>query len=386
MKTSDFGDLRALMNAPYSRQVWEQLCDWVYIWDAQDYKDTVLPYLQGHLHIWDDERRFVPKRWQLRLINGESVQGMEVARSLNLAGWTRSRSHMLWGEKTFPETLFTSTQWSHIARLDLSDNVLDELLLDAMATKAHFDALHVLSLSRLELHECSVDDMVSKLVYASWVTRLKEIDLSYLASSPDQLFERVAMPGLHTLKLRKVASLKTIKALSTHHPTTPLRVLDISGSKDVIYHQINALKPFSGLTHLNLSECMFYASSMDQLGTLPMTQSLHTLELRMCGLDHKKVMALLSNWPHASALRSLDLSGNALSLNTVRAMLTHPMCAQLTELNLFDCHLKDDALSAIIDSGVFTQDAHVNLLGNKPSDSLREGLAMQPELSSTFRL
>ena len=60
--TPDFGDLRSLMNEPYSRQIWDQLCTWIEQWEPEDREGRVLPYLDGHLHQWLDEERFVPPR------------------------------------------------------------------------------------------------------------------------------------------------------------------------------------------------------------------------------------------------------------------------------------------------------------------------------------
>ncbi len=386
MKQPDFGDLRALMNAPYSRQIWEQLCDWVNNWDADDYRHTVLPYLEGHLHIWDDTRRFVPRRWQKDFVEGNAVQGIEIARSLDLANWTRNKRYMRWSQHTFSPELFSNPGWKYIAHLDLSNNVLDEAGLELFSSSPYNEKLRVLLLQRMAMHERDLTRMVELLADAPWLAQLEHLDLSHLDCPSTRLFEYTNLPELHTLVLRDTHSFQSVKVLAENHPDLPLRHLDISQTKDVVYHQIDRLGVFTQLEHLSMSMCHFYVSSMKALGESAVSHSLRRLEMSGCMIDRKKLEALCTHWPEQSSLEVLDLSNNPLDKEAIERLLAHPLCTRLEELNLSNSNLDQDTLELLVGSGSFSSDAQVLLYGNTSDEAMRQRIAKDPELSDIFKL
>ncbi len=393
-----FGDLRAMMNAPYSRQIWEQLCDWAHQWEPHEYKTTTLPYLEGHLHIWDDALRFMPRRWLEAFIDNKPVQGAELVRTLDLAGWTFSGMSSGRNLASFPQTLFAQPQLRHLTRLVLSDNIFTQESFEALTSCPHLTNLAALDLRETRQNQTlSVHDQTNLLMEASWLASLHELDLSRSEFDFSAIFARLHFAHLHTLKLNHATTLEALAQLITYNPQAPLKHLEITHTEDLVSRTsynasgltvplLQRLDVFDTLSHLDLSHTIMYATEAAQLAERSFTPTLHTLDLWSCQLYGLALRAMLEKWPHHSSLRCLNLGKNKLDADSIAALIEHPLYPQLEQLHLFDCQLEDDALNLIIDSERSTQIAHINIAKNHASDTLIQSLRTQPHLSERFRL
>lgn len=81
-----YDELRELLqDAPPSKKVWQELCDLIEAWEDEDELERdVAPFVDELLTEWSDAQRTAHPLWVERLLEGEHVTPMIIARALDL--------------------------------------------------------------------------------------------------------------------------------------------------------------------------------------------------------------------------------------------------------------------------------------------------------------
>ncbi|MEM1348848.1 MAG: hypothetical protein AAGI01_09850, partial [Myxococcota bacterium] len=160
MHPHDFGDIRSLVNEPYSVHVWAQVCSWVQEFDGEELHARVLPYVEGSLRRWTDEQRAVPRMWLRRLMEGTDVPWMPVARAL-IAHRIQHPSYAPWSHPK-PALLLSRIlgrpELEHLALLDFSYSWLTAKDLTACSETPYLEQL-----SRLVLRGTTLEALTKNM-------------------------------------------------------------------------------------------------------------------------------------------------------------------------------------------------------------------------------
>lgn len=358
--TPDFGDLRSLMNEPYSRQIWDQLCDWIEHWDPDDREGRVLPYLDGHLHQWLDEERFVPPRWVKQLIDASSEHTyMSIARFLSLRGHARTDR---WST---PETLFNVWNFSSvnaITILDMSHNTFESMdewkylyacehlssledLRLAYIDPAHDapgwlegleNAAFTKQLRALDLGSCQLEEEELEVLFRCDCSSLRSLDLSNNNITFNTLKKtREVFPDLEELTLANLSfekqSIEPILALSR------LKKLSISrGELDHAHYEALGTAPFAqNLTHLSLWGNKVGRNAAFYLFEKSNYASLRELEICVAQFNHVALEEFLKS-AHADKIEVLKLNNNMLTDKAIDILIESDRLKNLKSLNLLN--------------------------------------------------
>jgi len=347
----DFGDVRSLMNEPYSAQIWDQVCAWVQEFEGDELKARVLPYMDGHLRRWTDEQRVVPRTWLQRLIEDQGVPWMPVAKAL-IAHRVQLKSRRHWIKQSYEiSRILERSELRHIAVIDFSYSWFAPQDLAAFKASPHLDQLF-----RLVLRGVTLEDGVV------WGT----------------LFDATSMPELASLDM---SSCK----------------LDDEDAERLVY-----AKNFGELVELSLWDNHLTRHAMVALGEAPRTANLQILDLGrnplgqpgLEALGHRGLRALRldqtqlgdkgAEWLASAGfheLEELNLWKNAVGDDGVAALAASPSLGGLHMLNLGRNDVGDAGAMAIAESSVLTELRELNLFGNRISDAGAFALAGSPNLA-----
>lgn len=358
--TPDFGDLRSLMNEPYSRQIWDQLCTWIEQWEPEDREGRVLPYLDGHLHQWLDEERFVPPRWIEQLMEGGGERRyMSITRFLNLRGRARidrwraaptlfniwefpsvqSITILDMGHNTFENPdewkyLYESTHLKSLEELRLT--YVDPAhsapgWLEGLADATFLDQLRAIDLGSCQLEEEELD-----VLFRSRCSSLRELDLSNNNISINTLKRtHGAFPELESLTLANLSFEK-----QSPEPLLAfqrLKKLSISkGNLASSHYEALGAAPFAPhLTHLGLWGNQVGRNDAYHLFQKGNFAALRELEICMARFDNEALDVFLKS-DHADKIEVLKLDNNMLTDAAIDLLLSSDRLENLKSLNLLN--------------------------------------------------
>lgn len=356
----DFGDLRSLMNEPYSRQIWDQLCLWVEQWPHDDLHARVLPYLEGHLHQWSDAQRFFPKRWVQKLMEGSQQEHPEfqIARLLSLRSVVEAR----WGDTDDAKLLqsFSSRALSHVKILDVSYNAAEARTYAALFACEQLHALQELRLvSSSAANKNENAGWFEGFASAPFVAQLRALDLRDNALTLEELsplFSRT-LPNMQSLLLGKneldlalfpklTETLPALKSLQLSHMDLSKSTFELLGLSALRHLELSTAQcdpaTLESLKHatfapalrtLQLWGCEQSADFVSVCEAESRLSALHDLTLAHCGLQDAHMERLVES-PGFAKLRALSLPGNALTQRGARALLAALPHSQLESLNL----------------------------------------------------
>ncbi|XP_037353197.1 melanoma antigen preferentially expressed in tumors isoform X3 [Talpa occidentalis] len=194
---------------------------------------------------------------------------------------------------------------------------------------------------------------------------LKTLDLNFIQElEVFDWFRALSEQSLFATQLGRMCNLQSLKLAYYHWAFSP----DGEQSSSYFLSQLSKLAHLQKL-HLSYS---YLSGNLHQV--LSCLQSpLQTLEIRSCTLLDTDI-TYLSQSPHATCLKKLDLSGNNLSHVVPGPLetLLQEVSGTLQHLDLNHCRLKDGHLSAILPA--LCRCSHLSSLGLSDNPVSRAGL------------
>ena len=188
-QTSHIQELDALLkDVPPSRDVWHKLCEWVEAAAEEELEESLLAHVQTLLSGWPDALRSTPSAWIARLLDGEHVPQMAIAKTLDL------RCKRLIQEDA--ELLSESPELLWITRLNLAYNGLQ-----SGGTRALFKSDVVRNLTLLDLSGNSIESSgIEAIAACEHLSRLEQLDLTGNWVGDDGAAKLASSPHLANLK------------------------------------------------------------------------------------------------------------------------------------------------------------------------------------------
>lgn len=318
----DLGDIRSLLNRPYSRRVWARVCDWVASQPPDEVARTIAPYIDDHLRHRSDRERPTPRHWRAALMSGAPVAGMQIVRELSLRGFSppherRHRDEALMGGLY---RLSQRPELRHITTLDVSFNRFSSEALEALAVSEVLTGVRRLVARELSCVEGG--HPLTILSRAGWFEQLESLDVRSTS-----LNEGDFSPALFTRAAR--------------------------------------------LEELDLSKNPIGAHAIEELSESSLGATLRRLGASRVGLGEDFSAAALE----FQSLTRLDLSFNALD-GAITTLRDAPWRRQLTHLDLTSTsRAGDDGVVALARCGEFAALEHLALASNGLTDAAVRALA-----------
>ncbi|XP_037353193.1 melanoma antigen preferentially expressed in tumors isoform X1 [Talpa occidentalis] len=215
------------------------------------------------------------------------------------------------------------------------------------------------------LHLCCRKLHIEEMPFNSLIGILKTLDLNFIQElEVFDWFRALSEQSLFATQLGRMCNLQSLKLAYYHWAFSP----DGEQSSSYFLSQLSKLAHLQKL-HLSYS---YLSGNLHQV--LSCLQSpLQTLEIRSCTLLDTDI-TYLSQSPHATCLKKLDLSGNNLSHVVPGPLetLLQEVSGTLQHLDLNHCRLKDGHLSAILPA--LCRCSHLSSLGLSDNPVSRAGL------------
>lgn len=332
MQSSDFGELRSLVNQPQSKQLWRRICDWVDQRNEHDLNEQIGPYINGQ-H-WSDTYRTISKPDALALLAGaEGKPHFAIARALSL----RNTSSTLWrdyeDERSMAEAYSTCLKRDsirHIAVIDLSCNRLELSAIDALVSVER-PQLETLVLSTMCV-AAKPTEWFNLLVNAPWFSQLRSLDLSHsgIDSECIALLANADLPALEHLDIGKnLLDFNDIKKLAKASFAKNLRSLGVGAlvKSAVELHALN----FPSLLALDMTGAHIDKVASKAIAGLPFTDKLMSLTLWDARISLNGVHALSA----FSKLERLDIGKSKIDVLGVEALSESSFANNLIELYIY---------------------------------------------------
>jgi uncharacterized protein (TIGR02996 family) len=189
------------------------------------------------------------------------------------------------------------------------------------------------------LAKCTQAARLSEL--SLWYNDVEDAGAKAISVSPH-------FAGLKTLRLGVVGLTDDgVKALAASPYLTGLTELNLGGN-EMRLTGIRAITSAAWkLAALALDNVALKGKAMTALAEWSGLASVRALSLENAQIGPGEAKALVSS-PHLTNLRSLQFGSNPLTATGVAALADSPALDQLVELQLSVCHLKDDALPALL--------------------------------------
>jgi hypothetical protein len=392
-----FGELRSALQRAPDPHTWGAICDLLDQWpDDASLTEIALPYCEAHMRGWQDAWRVAPKRWVRRLIAGEPIVALSLARRL--------RVHTPLLDKERVSMITRHPALATITALDVSSTQLDEGAYDLLATLTQHNALTSLDLSNNPdalrtlghwlatkpegppLKHLALADIVERdhsqrnANYLLWETTLLQLARSPLArhlTSLDISGNSYAPPDALDALAHSATSLDTLH-LSPRHmgETLFMRLVQPVWS--------------SRLRHLFIHDTYAVSTNLHTLReAYMMLSSLLSLGLRGCQLSDDQLSTLLAPLQHDQPWRltSLHLARNHITDAGVEHLLELPWLPQLQHIDLSSNHITDAAALALVTSPNLHPHATIKLHGNDLDElthaAIAAAAALRSDLAST---
>lgn len=431
--TDDFGELRSLIQAAPSSQVWARLCELLASWPEPQRREAAMPYVQDHLRRigWAQFDATAPQEWLHQLNRGE-LDGVLLELPVKV--------ELLGGLDVFQAQHWSRGPWSRLRSLSLRHTAREPAVISALG-QASWPALE-----SLDLRACQLDDEAMEALSRWRLPSIKSLEVGFnqfshrgleaLCSSEwwpqlEELSLGHASLSSHTMQLlvdagKSATSLKalTISRWPFDWPTA--RALgDAPWAHRIERLALNAcgLGPdelgalfvgvgWAGLVDLELGNNRFGALAMRVLDRLDGFESLDRLSLSYNNLGPEQVTssALLARARHLStldlsrnplgdvgierlsgaqewgALRHLELTGTQLGPAGAWSVARAPWCARLESLALSANGLGAPGISALLKGVTWPALARLELKMTRCEQASFEHLLMSEALPALTHL
>jgi Ran GTPase-activating protein (RanGAP) involved in mRNA processing and transport len=371
-----FGELRSLLQRAPEPQTWGALCALLERWpDDGSLAEQALPYCEAQLRGWEDSWRVAPRRWIARVLSGDKLPALALARRL--------RVHVQLTDRDKMQRLIEHPALGHITQLDLAGTSLHEHMVGPLMERlAEHNRLRALDLSDNDvlgaldawLQDEPDKPPLERLSLAN-VTRATSNNAQPMALPLVRLARAPLVRGLRHLDLSRnplgvggSAGLDALVEVADAAPVLESLWLEhCEGHHGLPCMHIFALSGWEALRHLSLRGNLFLHGGAHVLREAPAVLGrLKTLELGECRIDDATLDTLFEPLTegHSWGLTALDLSDNPLTDQAVERLLALPWVGQLRLLNLSATQLTDAGALALITSPRLHPSARVVLNGN----------------------
>jgi hypothetical protein len=357
-----FGELRSLLQRAPDPQTWGELCALLDEWpEDASLTEIALPYCEAHMRGWQDAWRVAPKRWITRLVEGEPIPALTLAR--------RIRAH--------------NTLYGHARAQPLIRH-------PALATLTHLD---------LSLSGIGEEDAHALFAALSPSCALTSLDLSRNdCETLRALGDWLALPALPPLKRLCLVELVDVYSTNKAHMMThalqqlaasPARIkhLDLSDNLHLHSGERNQIDPLlhaiPSLDSLGLDGPFENEELMQDMAHPIWARRVRHLSLGGHAYSDLELCALREASATLGALQTLKLSKSGLTddlLSTLCAPLVGGHAWQLTALELAHNKLTDASVELLLDQPWFPQLQHLDLSSNLISDTGALALISSPRL------
>ncbi len=325
---STFGDLRGFAHGEATPRRWRYLCESLEQWpDLTQLHEVILPYLTGALERWPDAIRVAPTRWLDRLLAGDEVPALVVARKLVFQGKWLGQEGMT--------RLALAPELEHVREVHLHGSAIGPEALRALGESSSW----LYDVHALHIHHNAIGAAGAEaLAQAAALNNLKILELAYAdlpAAAITTLGEAAFAPRLHTLTLRH----NPLGAAGARHiaqgPWSELITLDVT-SCEFGPEGMTALtepKTLGQLRTLKLTSNWIGDEGLSTLATSDLLAPLHHLTLAYNNLTTQGI-ELFTLASALKGLRTLELYGNKLDDDAARALARTPHLSDLQKLRL----------------------------------------------------
>ncbi len=270
---NEFGELRSLLQSPYSPALWDEVCAWLEVQDATLLERDLIPYASSILSRWPLDSRPIPMAWHTRLLAhgdpgrfptdhpGAAGHYIRAAGSITLSGRGTqvSRPNDL-------RRLARSPFVGDIEGLTLEDLTLLPEDVDALCDEPSLDDLRALTFRRTSPDPRRLSEIFSRRVW-----RLSHLAFRGIQPSPDVFSILADHPSNASLtRLDLGLTLLDDDAILTLARSLPpsLEHLDLScvrASREALLVLLDALSELTELRHLDLFGADVYPRDLDAL-------------------------------------------------------------------------------------------------------------------------
>jgi Ran GTPase-activating protein (RanGAP) involved in mRNA processing and transport len=434
--TSDLQALRHLLALTPDEAAWDDLLDLLEAWPDDDTRAVALSYAQTHLAAWPDALRAARPDWLQHpppkdlgalaktltaptiplSLRGQGAQDLidqlatQARRAfLHLPNLTRlSLAGLRMRTQPLIEIILPHLPAS-LQHLDLSESDLSGMAGTAIKRAEHLPLLRSLDMSRCNLGGKGTCELLA----APCLEQLTYLNLGYNDGKPkltQALRSAPCTQHLTHLALASNALADKGAAMLADAPLHSLQHLNLSanGLTPTGAQALAAAPWFPQLQHLNLAYNRLTPAGLSALLRAKPSGNLHTLLIPGVQLDHHALAELaeapllaslqrldlnansaffevlpfgdsglrtLAASPHLTALNTLNLTSNALSIEALAALANAPHLTALTDLNLASCALGLEHLDALLDGPLIARITCLTLFGN----------ALGPELGARLK-
>lgn len=406
--------LRERLHQPPSSDAFEAVCAVFDGWTSHDL-DVGLSYAQEHLAAWPDRHRQAPGAGCVAAMEGDAPPWWPLARRAVFAGLTLHGVRRLISNRAFaaldridirstklgPKGIERLSKGRHLSKLRvwvLAYCDLEPEAMEPLATSKALKRLEVLDL----YHNRLMSRGVQSLARCPSLTRLRRLRLSSnnvgiqgtraLAKAPalgrlEALALAACNRGDHDVYRAMLAELCANTALGA------LRELDFSNNwvGGAAIEAMAASPLLAGLTHLNLHGCKHGDRGTAAIAASPNATSLRWLNLSDSYTNRGQDMltdaglTALATSERLHALRALDLSGNRLGLDGIKA-LGQARMPNLHTLDLANTPLTDEAIDHLAQSPLADNLKVLGLSGWALTSDAARALARSTRLIGLERL
>lgn len=372
--TARFGAIRELLQQPPDTQRWSELCarveEALAACGEGAVVEVMLPYVVDSLRArWPAALCVAPLRWITDALTGRPSPCLPMARALLI-----SRSSLSLMATSAGVTISPAAWWERILDTREFANKADTQrlteLLDRICALDGLDGVRHITLDCLRL------DALNSERLALWPIWSRATSLTVQGGSVP-LHELLAVETLRLEHLRvEHAGLSTasVKALTTNHAglrtlvarraalspdaldtlwaadaLPALEVLELSACTGVkrVLRGADRAGALPALRELELGDSPTTHNDLEALKGMGRLRALERLGLRRAGLDAAQLQALITALGDPNALRELDLSANPIGPEGARQLAAHPGFAPLERLELHECGLGNEGLTAL---------------------------------------
>lgn len=284
--TDDFGELRSLIQAQPSSQVWARLCELLASWPEPQRREAALPYVQDHLRRvgWAQFDAAAPQEWLHQLNRGE-LDGvlLELPVKVELAG----------GLDVFQAQHWSRGPWSRLRSLSLRHAPREPAVISALG-QASWPAL-----ARLDLRACQLDDEAMQALSRWRLPSIKALDVG---------FNQFGRAGLEALCSSDWWP--QLEELSIGHSSLSSHTMQLL---------VEAGQQARDLKALKIERWPFDWPTARALGDAPWAHRIERLALNACGLGPDELGALFVGvgW---HSLVDLELGNNRFGALAMRVL------------------------------------------------------------------
>jgi hypothetical protein len=324
-----FGELRSLLQQPYTPELWERLCAWLPEQDPDSLERELVPYAASILARWPLGSRPMPHPWHQRLLAhndpgrfptdhpGPAGPYIRAAGSLLLTGRRAARPNDL-------RRLARSPHLGAIEALTLEDLTLLPEDVESLCDEPSLDDLHALTLRRTSPNPRHLPDLLTR---RRW--RLRHLTVDGLHLPPDFFAALAAHPSRDTLTLLDLPVTllddDAVLALASALPPnlTHLRLTCARASRDALAALLDALGDLPHLAHLDLFGADLYPRDLDPFdgrATIPRGQH-----------PTGAVLVTFDAGPRFGGLKAALFPGDSITIGRAASsdvLVPHPTIAQ----------------------------------------------------------